>query len=106
MPTAGCPASENRQSQFLVQQAAENHNGGVARFAIGDAQAVGKFADNSHARKRGGKNSPATMNYQQLVAGSRQLGDLAREHLHIFLAFEQCACDLDDHSHRRPAVSG
>ena len=46
------------------------------------------------------------MNDQKLVAGARKLGDLPRERLHVLIAFEQRARNLDDHSHSNPAVSG
>src|SRR5258707_2008799 len=44
----------NGAGEALVQQAAENHHGNVASFAIRYAQSVDKLAFNSHTLESGG----------------------------------------------------
>jgi hypothetical protein len=39
----------NRGGHFFIEQAGEDHDGGVARFAVRDAQAADKLALNGHA---------------------------------------------------------
>jgi len=90
----------------VFEQARENHHGGVASLAIGDAQAINEPAVEAHARQRGGENLSASVNYEQFVARAREFRDLPRDRLHIFVALEQRARQFDYHPHSNPAVSG
>ena len=85
----------NRARQLLIEQPAEDHDGRVARFAIGDAQPADEPALDSHARERGRENFPAAVNHQNLVARPREFRDLPRERLHVFIALQQRSCNLD-----------
>ena len=102
----GLSGQRNCARQFFIEQAGENHHGRVARFAIGDAQAVDETAGDAHARERGGEDLAAAVNHEQLVARAREFRDLPRDRLHVFVALEQRARDFDHHSHSNPAVSG
>jgi hypothetical protein len=66
----------------LFKQAAENHHGDVARFAIRHAQPVDEFALNAHALQRGGENFPAAMHHQDFVALVGKLRHLTRQRFH------------------------
>jgi hypothetical protein len=57
-------------------------------------------------RKRGGEDLSAAVNDKQFVAGARQLSNLPRDRLNGFFALEQRACNFDNQSHSKPAVSG
>ena len=96
----------NRAGQFFIEQAGENHHGCVARFAIGDAQAIDETAGDAHARERGGEDFSAAVDHEQFVARAREFSDLPRDRLHVFVALEQRARDFDYDSHSNPAVSG
>ncbi len=96
----------NRSRELLIEQAGEHHDGGIARLAIGDAQTVHEAAGDAHARERGGENLAAAVDHQNFVARARHFGDLPRDRLHVFIAFEQRARNFDHQSHSNPAVSG
>ena len=76
------PRGGNGASEALVQQAAENHHGNVACFAVGDAQSIDELAFNSHALKRGGENFSAAVHHQNFVALVGKLRHLTRQRFH------------------------
>jgi hypothetical protein len=89
------PGQGNRSGHALVEQASKHHHAHVASFAVGDPQPRNEAALDSHPRQRRGKNLPAAVNYQHLVAFFRQFGDLPRQRLDSRVAVEQRSCNLD-----------
>lgn len=69
----------NGGGEALVQQAGENHDGGVARFAVGDAKARDKLAFDAHALEGFGKGAAAAMDNENFVAFEGEGRDLARQ---------------------------
>src|SRR5271170_6266129 len=91
----GLSGEGDRAREALVEQAAENHYGRVARFAIGDAQSADEAAADAHARQGRGEYFSAAVNHQQFVAGACQLSDLPCDGLHGFFTFQQRARNFD-----------
>ena len=89
----------NGGGHFLVEQAGENHDGGVACFAVRDAQAADKLALDGHALQRGGEKLAAAVHHEDLVTLLRQRGNLAREFAHCGVVFQQCSSKFDYDSH-------
>jgi len=52
------PFGRDARSQFLIQQTGEDHDGDVARLAVGNAQARDELALDGHALERGGERRP------------------------------------------------
>lgn len=91
----GLARERDRTGELLVEQAGEHHDGGIARFAVGDAEAVLEAAGDPHARQRRGENLAAAMDYQNVVARVRDFGDLAGNRLHVFFIFEERPCNFN-----------
>jgi hypothetical protein len=83
----------------LVQQSGENHDSGVARIAVGDAQAGDKFAFDAHALQGFGEGAAAAMHNENLVAFEGQGRDLTRQRADRGVVFEQSSSELYDGSH-------
>jgi len=95
----GLPFRGDRRGQFLIQQAGEYHDGHIARFAVGDAQAGDELAFDGHALEGGGEKAAAAMHDENFVALLGKRRDLLRERAHRVVVFQQCSCELDYDSH-------
>ena len=85
---SGLAFGGDRGGELLVQKTGEDHDGDVARFAVGDAQPGNEFAFDGHALERGGEKTAAAMHDENFVAFTRERGDLARQALHQGVVFE------------------
>ena len=65
--------------EALVQQPGENHDSGVASFAVGDAKAGDKFAFDAHALEGFGEGAATAMDNENFVAFVGKGSDLARQ---------------------------
>ncbi len=65
--------------EAFVEQAGEDHDGDVASFSVGNAEAGDKFALDTHALERGGEEPSAAVHNEDLVTFVCERGDLARE---------------------------
>ncbi len=95
----GLAFRRNRRRQLLIQQAGENHDGHIARFAVGDAQTGNELAFDGHALEGGGEKAAAAMHDENFMAALRERRDLMRERAHRGVVFEQCSCEFDYDSH-------
>ena len=91
----GITFSGDRADKTLVQQPGENHDGGVPRFAVGDAKTGDKFAFDAHALEGFGESTAATVDNENFVSFVGEGGDLLRECAHGRFIFEQSTCELD-----------
>src|SRR6266576_1787855 len=89
----------NRGGQLLIQQTGEYHDGHVARFAVGDAQAGDELAFDGHALEGGSEKTAAAVHDENFMALLRERRDLLRERAHRGVVFEQCSCEFDYDSH-------
>src|SRR5208282_989445 len=85
----------NSGGKALVQQPGEDHDGRVARLAVGDAKAGDKLAFDAHALEGLGECVSATVNHENLVALKGESCDLPRECAHGRFVFEQSTSELD-----------
>jgi hypothetical protein len=95
----GLAFSRNRGSHFFVEQTSENHDGGVTRFAVRDAEAADKPALDGHALERGGEKLAAAVDHKDFVALLRERRNLTREFAHRGVVFQQCSSEFDYDSH-------
>ena len=89
----------NRRRKSFVQQARKNHDGGVARLAVRNAQTADELAFDGHALERGGEELGAAVHHQDFVPLLRQCGHLAGQAAHGRVVFEQCSREFDYGSH-------
>src|ERR1700722_1928449 len=99
------PRKRDGSGKTLIQQAGKNHYGGIASFAIGDAQPVDEMAGNSHALQRAGEDFSAAVNYEHFISGAREFADLPRDLLYCLRTFKKSARNFYYKSHSNPAVS-
>src|SRR5262249_13543944 len=78
----------NGSGKLLVEQAGEDHDRGVSRLLVGDAQAGDKFTLNTHALERCGEETTSTVNDQDFVPLAGQCSDLAGQRVHNSIIFE------------------
>src|SRR4029077_18038917 len=74
--------------EALVEETGENHDGDIAGFAIGDAQASDEIAFDAHALEGGGENAAAAMHNKDFVTLLRECGDLPGQAAHGGVVFE------------------
>jgi hypothetical protein len=81
--------------QSLVQEPSENHDGCVARFAVGDAKARDKLAFDAHALEGFGESAAAAMHNEDLVAFEGEGRNLTRQRADRGVVFQQSSSELD-----------
>jgi hypothetical protein len=95
----------DRRNQPFVHHAGEHHQRHVARFGVGDAQAVDEFAFLAEPLHRAGEFHAAAVDDRDLVAVARQLNNGVRALAQDFRIVERGSSDLDDDPHCNPSAS-
>src|SRR5260370_2649241 len=101
----GIAFSRNGRGEALVEQAREGHDGNVASFAIGNAEATDKLAFNTQALERFREQAAAAMNDKDLMAMLGKFCNMASEIFDQRRIFEQCTRKFDDDFHSKPVCS-
>src|SRR5215813_2007481 len=78
----------NGSGKLLVEQTGEDHNGGVSRLLVGDAEAADKFTLNTHTLERCSEETASSVNDQDFVPLAGQCSDLAGQRVHNSITFE------------------
>src|SRR5260370_13410906 len=85
----GIAFSRNGSGEALVEQAREGHDGNVASFAIGNAEATDKLAFNTQALERFREQAAAAMNDNDLMAMLGNVCNIAHEILYERWMFDE-----------------
>ena len=72
----------------FIQQAGEDHDGNIARFTVGDTEAVDEFAFDAEAFEGRRETAAATMDDENFVTLFRKRSDLRGQFAHDGIAFQ------------------